>query len=932
MPLSRRELLKGFGSVATALGLGPLGYQHFVPYVHQPENIVPGVPTWFATSCRECPAGCGMIVRNNFSRITKADGNPAHPISHGKLCPRGQASLHGLYDPDRIPRPSRRNSRGAFTRTTWKEALDAVGSVLANRGRIAFVSSLETDSLAALMRAWLTALGSDRMLIYEPIDYAQVKAASRAAVGRPIVPLFNIAGSDYLISFAADFLGTWISPVHYAVQFAQMRQVRNGTRGRYVYVGPRISQSAVPADQQIIVPAGTEAMVAQALIHELRGGAGPYTADSVARQLHLRTEEIRTVAAGLRRAKAPLALPGGDTDTAISAMQLNGAMGSALVDFGTPHALSGTASHDDMRALISDMENGRIDVLVVHGANPVYSLPEGARFAKAMKRVKTVISLSSYADETTANAHWVLPSSTPLESWGDYTPQPGITNLMQPTMGLLFDTRQTGDILIELARAAGLDPMAVFKTDNFYNYLRARWGFPMAPGQMPDTVNTGWEALVQAGGRWTTPTPAGTAVPAASAGSMTLAPPKADEIRLWAYPNLYLYDGRGANRRWLQEMGEPVARGAWSTWVEMHPTTARKLGVRNFDVVQVSHGGAKLEAPAYVWAGVQPATVAIPIGQGHTAYGRYAKGTGSNVWPLLDTEHPVVTVKKTGRRTPIPRWQLNEFAHGREIALTTPLGKQAERGEIAMPLPEGYGRTDFYPGNEYPAHRWAMIVDMDRCIGCNACVVACYAENNVAVVGAEGIYRSRKMAWLRIDQYTDWRAHTPIVFQPMLCQHCDTAPCEPVCPVYAAVHDREGLNEQVYNRCVGTRYCSNNCPYKVRRFNWFHYEFPRPLNYQLNPQVTVRDRGVMEKCTFCVQRIREAEILAKREGRPLRDGEIVTACQQACPTGVFTFGDLLDPNSRVSKIARNDPRAYQVLQELNTKPAVFYLKRIVESI
>ncbi|MCL5103455.1 MAG: 4Fe-4S dicluster domain-containing protein [Armatimonadetes bacterium] len=948
MPLTRRQFLRGIGVGIGGLTITGQSYEHLVPFIQQPDDMAPGVSSWYATSCRECPAGCGMVLRNRESRVVKCEGNPQHPINRGTLCSRGQAALHGLYDPDRIKNPLRRDGSGALKDANWDDALDAVAAALKQGGRLAVISDLQTGSLDTMMRAWVTALGSDRMLIYEPINYESVKAASGG-----VVPKFNIAGCDYLISFAADFLETWISPVEYAREFTAMRQVRNGIRARFVYVGPRVSMTAANADVRLIVPPGAEVEIASAIMT----GA----TDNVAHKYNLDPRDISRIASEFASAAVPLALPGGDAGTARAAMTLNTTKGADLIDRTKPHAVTHIASRAEVDSLVRDMEHGGIDTLLIFGANPIYSMPKSARFADALKRVKTVISLSSFIDETTARAHWVLPSNTPLESWGDYLPYPDVANLMQPTMGTLFDTRQTGDILIELARRAGLDPTTVFKADTYYEYLRARWGAPLPPESDPDTSSPHWESLMQVGGRWPgasgnatpptgyetasesgsvpvtlTPAPAPVTAAPSAAGPFAIAPvsaPKPGDVRLWAYPHIYMYDGRGANRRWLQEMPEPVTNCLWGTWAEMHPSTASKLGVDTDDLVEIDYQGAKVTLPAYVWDGVARDTIAVPIGEGHTEYGRYASGTGVNVLPLLGVENPMVKVAASGGSKWITRIKGSADQHGREIVQTAILGEPVERDKITMPLPSGYGRNDIYPPHDHPLHRWAMVVDMDKCIGCHACVTACYAESNLAVVGPEGIYRRREMPWIRIDRYIDWRlSSAPILFQPMLCQHCDAAPCEPVCPVFAAAHSDEGINMQAYNRCVGTRYCSHNCPYKVRRFNWFDYDWPEPMNYQLNPDVTVRSRGVMEKCTFCIQRIRQAEIVAKRDNRPVQDGEITPACAGTCPTGVFTFGDLKDPNSRVSKLIDTDPRAYQALRELNTKPAVIYLKTIVEKV
>ena len=917
MPLSRRDFLKSVGLAVGGLGLTSGGYERLIPYVNQPENIVPGVAAWYATSCRECPAGCGMIVRNRESHAVKCEGNALHPISRGTLCARGQAALMGLYDPDRVKHPLRKDSRGKLVAATWDDAIKAVGEALTRRGRIAFLTDLQAGSNEALVRAWLKSLGSDRLLTWEPIDYAPV----RTVFG--VVPTFDFSACDYLISFAADFLETWVSPIEYARNFAEMRQLRDGKRAGFAYIGPRVSMTATNADVRILIPPGAETEVAGAI----RSGE----TDAVSTKYRIDSAHLRQISDNFKRAAAPLVLPGWTTGAAEAARTLR-ASASPAVNTSRPHAITGVAGRDQIEALMRDMENGQIDVLIVLNSNPAYALPHSLGFGEALKRVPTVISLSSFMDETTALADWVLPSNTPLESWGDYQPYPDVANLMQPVMGQVFDTRQTGDILIQLARAAGVDPAAAFGADTFYTFLRSQWGHPLAAGDTPDTPAPEWEALLERGYGRESPVAnyglrVGESTPLPSI-TYNLSP--VTSLRLYAFPHIYYYDGRGANRRWLQEMPEPVTKAVWGTWAELHPDTAQDLGIKTDDVVAIEANGAKIVTSAYVWEGAARDTVAVPIGEGHRAYGRFASGVGANVLRLTGIMEAEAKIKRAKGRKWVTRIKGSADQHDREIVQTAELGKPLERHhDIIMPLASGYGKWDFYPGHDHGAHRWAMVVDLDRCIGCHACVTACYAENNLGIVGPEGIYRRREMSWLRIDRYIDWQEQAaPVLFQPMLCQQCDAAPCESVCPVFAAAHSDEGLNMQVYNRCVGTRYCSNNCPYKVRRFSWFDYEWPEPLNWQLNPDVTVRCRGVMEKCTFCVQRIREAEIVAKREDRPVEDGEVTPACVQTCPTGVFTFGDLMDKNSRVRRLVDTDPRAYQVLAELNTKPAVIYLKKL----
>ncbi len=414
------------------------------------------------------------------------------------------------------------------------------------------------------------------------------------------------------------------------------------------------------------------------------------------------------------------------------------------------------------------------------------------------------------------------------------------------------------------------------------------------------------------------------------------------------YPTIQFFDGRIANRPWIQELPDPVTQVTWGGWVEIHPETAKKLGIRKGDLLQIRSPYGSLEAPALPISTVPNDTVAMPIGQGHTEYGRFANGLPANPMDIFPRSvdnvsggilRPPfrVTIQKRDKSLPVANTDGSFYQQGRGLTQTIPWEEYRKekaaghRPHLDVPLPGGFDpRKDFYPPHRHPEYRWTMVVDLDRCIGCGACAVACYAENNVAIVGRNLVMQGREMSWLRIQRYFE-REEPRIRFLPMLCQHCDAAPCEPVCPVFAPHHSIEGLNNQVYNRCVGTRFCSQNCPYKVRRFNWFTFTRSEPLNWQLNPDVTVRQKGVMEKCSFCIQRIVEAKNRAKNEGRKVRDGDFTTACAQTCPTEALIFGNLKDPKSHVSKLIQS-PRAYQVLGHLNTKPAVIYLKRVTQGL
>jgi molybdopterin-containing oxidoreductase family iron-sulfur binding subunit len=584
-----------------------------------------------------------------------------------------------------------------------------------------------------------------------------------------------------------------------------------------------------------------------------------------------------------------------------------------------------------MVALMELMRRGELDLLLVWDANPAFTLPG---FAEALTKVPTVVSFSSALDETASLASLALPAHTPLEAWGDHEPVAGVLGLQQPVMAPVFDTRHLGDILLGAAKELGESAAAALAFEDFHEYLRGEWTKlqqKLAPKQDFEDF---WAEARRRGGVFQGAKPQPVKL-APQASQLRFEPARLLEperpLLLVGYPSLHHYDGRGANKSWLQEIPEPSAKASWGSWAELHPETCRTLGLASGQLVSLETSQGRIELPALPSDGVRPGVVAVALGQGHSAYGRYAEGRGANLFPLLgsgteDASGGRVFLATRVTATARPVW--------RALAIGQASFDQAGRG-VAQAVRQGEGHAEpheepsVYPPHEHPAHRWGMAIDVDACIGCNACVAACYAENNVPVVGPDALLLGREMSWLRIERYVEQQAgRADVRFVPMLCQHCDHAPCEAVCPVYATYHNPEGLNAQVYNRCVGTRYCGNNCPYKVRRFNWFEYQVPAPLARQMNPDVTVRSKGVMEKCTFCIQRIQEAKDRAKDQGRALRDGEIVPACAQTCPANAITFGDLRDPQSRVS-VASRSSRGYRVFESLNTRPAITYLKKVL---
>ncbi|MGH7277753.1 MAG: molybdopterin dinucleotide binding domain-containing protein, partial [Candidatus Rokuibacteriota bacterium] len=632
-----------------------------------------------------------------------------------------------------------------------------------------------------------------------------------------------------------------------------------------------------------------------------------------------------------------VAVTGPDATATMTAINLlNAAAGNVgrTVRFGPDSAFGKVTPYAEVTRLAAAMAAGEVQLLLLGpDVNPVFTLPGGLRFADAVRKVPFVVSFAREPDETTALAHLVLPDRHWLESWGDYAPREGVVGLMQPVTAVIRDSRPMADVLLETGRAVlgtdeGTGPLP---WPSFEHYVREAWE-SLTGGQ--------WEAALRQGGVWKDVAPVAVT---ARVSPVDAAPPRAqgEGLTLIPYPSFRFYDGRSAARSWLHEVPDTMTQIAWDAWVEIAPATAERLGIARGDVVTVTSPHGAVELPAYISPSLHPDAVAIPIGHRYAPYhGRYvaAAPTSMNPVALLPAtpETPSggplyaglrVTLAKTGGRRPLAILQATHDQDHRELARHVDL--RAAREQALRGKPGLHELGSLYPPLQYPGYRWGMTVDVDACVGCQACVVACQAENNVPVVGKAQAAYGRQLHWLRLERWADGRVDHPMnSFLPMFCQHCEVAPCEPVCPVFAAYRTDEGINAQIYNRCVGTRYCGNNCPYHVRRFNWYSYEFPAPLEVQLNPGVTVRQLGVMEKCSMCIQRIVAGKDRVRDEQRRVRDGDILTACQQTCPTQAITFGNLQDEASTVSKLSHS-PRAYHVLGELGTRPGVTYLRKVV---
>ena len=977
--MNRRTFLKiaGLGSISLAAGCSP-PEKNLFSLVQAPDDMVTGKATWYASTCRECPAGCGILAKNREGRVIKIEGNPLHPINKGKLCMRGQAALQAIYNPDRIKTPLLRE------KDEWQPISFAKAQAMlkykihdaAQKGsdRIRMLTEVVGKSQLDLFADALNRWNARELLVFEPFAYESLKTANEKVFGRKELASYRMQEADILVSFGADFLETWLSPVEYAHKFKAMHALKNGQKVPFYQLSPVQSLTGANADYWVPCTPGSESVIALGLVRQaldIRKGkelpwsfrkplleaTAPYTQDRVLKSSGLSLAFYEKLIIELMGARKPLVL-GTDTGAGdLNGLQTNIAVNLLnllldpdlkLLDFNNRHRVEIAAARSEVLQFFKSLKSDAVDVLILNNVNPAFSLaPESGVKAALEQNDLFVVSFSNFMDETSQLADLIFPVAMPLETWDEYSGWQAVNATLQPAMGRLTQAPHIGDVILNTA-FENEKP-----AENYKTYLFSRL---VAERKIEDVK--GWVQLLQVGGAVDPRTADGSAninlaaqriTDVLSQPAETLLP----DLVFSAVPSIRFFDGRGANRPWLCEIPDPLTRVAWQSPVSMHPDTAKKQNVAMGDIIQIESQWGSLEAPVYVNEFVRPGLLVMNIGQGHQAYGRYAQNKGVNPMailppdahtrsggPLFSTDQ--IKIRPTGRTMKLANMYGSRTQHERPFALTVGLaelnqgqipkraGLTMEDFPLTLPLPEGYDpKRDFYPPHDHEKYRWAMAVDLDRCIGCGACSAACYAENNVGIVGEERVLEGREMTWLSIERFQEPHQMQKVTFLPMLCQHCDNAPCESVCPVYAPHHSKQGINNQIYNRCIGTRYCVQNCPYKVRRFNWFDWQWPEPMNLQLNPDVTVRSKGVMEKCSFCIQRIKVARSNAKNEKRMIRDGEVIPACVQTCPTDALVFGSLMDKQSRVRKMV-DDPRAYQAMGYLNTKPAVIYLKKVLQ--
>jgi molybdopterin-containing oxidoreductase family iron-sulfur binding subunit len=977
--MNRRTFLKiaGMGSISLAAGCSP-SEKNLFSLVHAPDDMVTGKAIWYASTCRECPAGCGILAKNREGRVIKIEGNPLHPINKGKICMRGQAALQAIYNPDRIKTPLLRE------KDEWKPISFSKAQALlkykthdaAQNGpdRIRMLTEVIGESLLGLFSDALNNWNAQAPLVFEPFAYESLKTANEKVFGRNELPSYRMEQTEVLVSFGADFLETWLSPVEYAHKFKAMHAFKNGHKVPFYHLSPIQSLTGANADYWMGCNPGSESIVALGLVRQaldIRKGkklpwsfrkalleaTAPYTQDRVLESSGLSLVLYEKLIIELMGARQPLVLGTGTGSGDLNGLQTNIAVNLLnllldpdlkLLDFNNRHRVEIAAKRSEVLQFFNRLKTDAVDVLILNNVNPTFGLPPNSGVKDALEQDDLfVVSFNNFMDETSQMADLIFPVTLPLETWDEYGGWQPVNSTLQPAMGRLTPAPHVGDVILDTA--FGNEKPA----ENYKTYLFSRL---VSDRKIADEKT--WVQIIQVGGAIESTTKAGSPnlklAPEKIAGilSKPVEPYKSD-LTFTVTPSIRFFDGRGANKPWLCEIPDPLSRVAWQNPISMHPDTAKTHNIAQEDIIQIETQWGSLEAAVYVNKFVQPGLLTMSIGQGHKAFGRYAENKGVNPIAILPpdadqiSDGPVfsvddIKIRGTGRTMKLATMYGSRTQHERTFALTVSTaelrqgkipqktGLTMEDFPLTLPLPEGYDpKRDFYPPHDHEKYRWAMVVDLDRCIGCGACSAACYAENNVGIVGEERIIEGREMAWLSIERYQDPDQKQKVTFLPMLCQHCDNAPCESVCPVYAPHHSKEGLNNQIYNRCIGTRFCVQNCPYKVRRFNWFDWQWPEPMNLQLNPDVTVRSKGVMEKCSFCIQRIKVAHTNAKNEKRMIRDGEVIPACVQTCPTDALVFGSLMDKQSRIRQMV-DDPRAYQALGYLNTKPAVIYLKKVLQ--
>ena len=969
----RRDFLKylGFSTAAAAVAAScEVPVKKAIPFTNKPEDIVPGVANYYATTYVQDGDVVSILAKVRDGRPIKIEGNDLSPITKGGTSARVQASVLDLYDTARLRFPTIDGKEVTF------EAIDkAVGDALAATKKpvVILTSTVTSPTTKAIISEVIAKYPGTKHIVYDGVSYSGILLANKASYGKTVIPSYRFDNAKVIVSLGADFLGTWLSPVEFAKQYAKGKKIdqKKPEMSKHFHFESVASLTGSNADERYLHRPSEAGAVALSLLNVINGQTATVADADLKKQ-------IEKVAKALTAAKGEALVVSGSNDVNVQIVvnainEAIGANGKTIDWSATYNTRQGLDA--DFAQLITDMNAGSIGGLLIYGANPAYTWYDSKKFADGLKKVDVTVSFNPKNDETTQLCKYIIPDHHYLESWGDAEAKTGYYSFLQPTIAPLFKTRQWQDSLLKWSGS----------TVDYLNYLKAYWGKSLGENGWNKTLQDGILTHEVPGGATSSYSSAAVATAVAAISSAK----KSDKLELQLYEKVAIGAGQQASNPWLQELPDPVTRATWDNYLIVSPALAKELLKIDLNdngqadsyevqpakkVVKITVNGKSVELPALIIPGTHPKTIGIAVGYGRAEQvGKAVVDTGKNVFPFASFNGTTVSFA-------VADVQAELTSDTYKVALTQTHGgydtKQGKRTEVMKELalvefkeepneiredrdkelkPFG-GLAEFekqgtiYPYFDKPGIHWGMSVDLNTCTGCAACVVACHAENNVPVVGKPEVMRFHDMHWLRIDRYYSGDMENPkVVFQPMMCQHCDNAPCENVCPVAATNHSSEGLNQMTYNRCIGTRYCANNCPYKVRRFNWADYtgadSFPdnqtQVLNdvvlnmnddltrMVLNPDVTVRSRGVIEKCSFCVQRLQEGKLKAKKESRPLEDSDVKTACQQACPTDAIVFGNINSKHSAIS-ITRteNSQRTFYSLEQLHVLPNVNYLVKV----
>jgi MoCo/4Fe-4S cofactor protein with predicted Tat translocation signal len=984
---SRRDFLKtmGFGVAAVSLAACEAPIRKAIPYVQKPVDTDPSLPNYYASTYTNGGEYCSIVVKTREGRPIKIDGNALSTVTQGGINAQVEASVLSLYDNSRL-----RGPKAAGKKISWED-LDAqvitkLNEIAGKGGQIRIVSNtVLSPSTLATIEKFKAKYPTTQHIQYDQTSHYGILKANEESFGASVFPSYDFSKAKTIVSVACDFLNSWGSTIENTKQYGKSREIGEGKKemSRHYQFESILSITGANADYRSQIKPSEEGAVLIQLHNLIAGKAGRATVSGGVEKQYL-----AKAAEDLWASRGNAVVVSGSNDKALQVVA--NAINDMLGSYGSTILLNNPVNFkkgDDqaMATLIADVKGGKVDGVIFYNCNPVYDHPQGADLAEGLKNISLSVSTGYKEEETAAAAPniYLAPDHHFLESWNDAEPKKGSFSLAQPAITPIFKTRAAQESFLVWSGEANAD---------YYQFLTNNWRTRFYKDQAFD-FQTFWDkclydgvyedgtASVAGGGA----SFAGNVGAAASAIASNY---KSEGFELVIFENGSVGNGSQANNPLLQELPDPITKSVWDHYVTVSPKDAKDIGFEESKtrMANITANGKTITVPVLVQPGQTPGTIGVPVGYGRTKAGKVADGIGQNAYPMVamlngslsysanakfeitsDTYQIAQTQTHEtymGRQTVIQETTLDEFNNGGFKKYAPMINTWKEKDHKIDPE-----KLSIWKNHDYKNHHWGMAIDLNTCTGCGACVVACNVENNVSLVGRDEVIMRREMHWLRIDRYysssapaDDWKAsekaaeNPEVVFQPMLCQHCNNAPCETVCPVAATTHSTEGINQMTYNRCIGTRYCANNCPYKVRRFNWFKYhdnsQFEN-VNPQmnsdlgkmvLNPDVTVRSRGVMEKCSFCVQRVQAGKLTAKKERRPLKDGEVVTACAAACSTGAIVFGDFNNAESKVSKLLKirpldperpyindkesDNPRAYSVLEEINVRPNIFYLTKI----